>query len=174
MNTGKQFEQMFKKSIPNDIMIFRIPDAAQAFGGGQLRFSRKNPFDYFLFDTACGVLYALELKTVAGKSISFERSTEDRGDIHLHQIHGLLEYSQYDRMICGFIIEFRSVETTVFIDIGGFLAFTEKTDKKSVSVSDIGRGEADAILIPQRKLKTNYRYNVMPLLGHYREIQKSR
>ena len=84
---GKVFENNFKKSMPDYALLYRLPDAAQSFGkSSNLRFSNKNPFDFILFDSKWKILYALELKSVKGKSISFERTKEDKGDIHYHQI----------------------------------------------------------------------------------------
>lgn len=116
MNQGKRFEQNFEKSKPDYAMLYRLHDSAQSFGrASNLRFSLKNPFDYFLFDAPKGILYGLELKSVQGKSISFERSPNEHGTIHYHQIRGLHEHNQYENTVSGFIIEFRSIETTVFI-----------------------------------------------------------
>jgi len=39
--------------------------------------------------------YTLELKSVGTTSISFERTKEDKGVIHKHQIDKLLEFSKY-------------------------------------------------------------------------------
>lgn len=74
MNVGKVFESRIQKCVPDYAKIFRLPDSAQSFGKSRnLRFSRKNPFDYFMWDSSRHYLYALELKTVKGKSISFEK-----------------------------------------------------------------------------------------------------
>ena len=76
-NIGKQFEQDFSKSIPEYVMLYRLPDSAQSFGNSTvLRFSRKSPFDFFLWDSKRHILYVLENKTVEGKSISFESSAD--------------------------------------------------------------------------------------------------
>ena len=81
-NIGKRFEDDFRKSVPSYALLYRIPDSAQSFGGSSnLRFSRKNPFDYLMWDSKKHILYALELKTVAGKSISFERCREENKEI---------------------------------------------------------------------------------------------
>lgn len=104
-NTGKRFEADFKKSVPSYALLYRLPDSAQAFGGSSnLRFSSKNPFDYLIWNSKSHILYALELKTVAGKSISFERNKEEHGEIHWHQVEGLNKWNKYDGIVCGFII----------------------------------------------------------------------
>ena len=97
MNKGKLFEQQLSKSIPDYALLYRLPDPAQSFGGeNNLRFSAKNPFDFLLWDSLKHRLYAIEAKTVDGKSISFERTKEDKGIIHLHQINGLNKWDKFD------------------------------------------------------------------------------
>ena len=89
-NQGKIFEESIKKSVPDYALLYRLPDAAQSFGGGSnLRFSQKNPFDFLLWDSYKHILYALEAKTVQGQSISFERNKSEHGEIHYHQISGV-------------------------------------------------------------------------------------
>ena len=124
VNVGKQFELNFKKSVPEYVLLYRLPDSAQSFGtNSNLRFSRKNPFDYLMWDSHNHVLYALELKTVKDISISFEKDTANKDgkknsrEIHLHQIKGLNEWNKYDGIICGFVIEFRQITTTIFLEI---------------------------------------------------------
>jgi len=156
VNVGKKFELAWKESTPKDILIYRLPDAAQSFGGGSsLRFSRKSPFDFLMYNGK--YLFALELKSVQGKSISFERTKEDDGEIHYHQIVGLNEWSKYSGTICGFIIEFRELERTIFLPIEKFNELVQNTTKKSLNIKDL---EEHVIEIKQRKLRTRYRYDV--------------
>ena len=161
MNQGKKFEQAIRESVPDYALLYRLPDSAQSFGGASsLRFSRKNPFDFFLFDTARHFLYALEMKTVKGKSISFERDKMEHGEIHYHQIKGLEEYDKYENVICGFIIEFRELEKTVFLDIKSFNELINKINKKSFSYSDLESSELPFFVIPQTKKRTKYTYDM--------------
>lgn len=164
-NVGKVFEQDFQKSVPDYTLLYRLPDSAQSFGGGNnLRFSRKNPFDFLLWDSKKHILYALEMKTVKGKSISFERSKDETREIHYHQIKGLNEWNRFDGIVCGFIIEFRQIETTVFISIDSFNSLIEKTDKKSFNYADLESSGLPYIIIPQEKKRTRYIYDVESLL----------
>ena len=155
-NTGKQFEDDIKKSVPHEVLLYRLPDAAQSFGGGnKLRFSLKNPFDFLAWDSRSHRLFALEMKTVSGESISFEREPGQNGVIHYHQIQGLKEWNQYDGITCGFIIEFRKIVTTVFLDIDDFEALIANVNKKSISFRDIMELQIPHIIIPQKILKSN-------------------
>ena len=165
-NAGKRFEEDFAKSVPRQHVIHRLPDAAQSFGGNSnLRFSRKNPFDYILFDTEHRVLYALELKTVDKKSISFERSEDEDKEIHLHQIKGLQTWDQYAGVVAGFVIEFRPIETTIFIDISSFCKMTDLNNKKSFTIADLDYMHLPYYIIPQTKKRTRHTYDVAAFLN---------
>ena len=165
MNVGKQFEINFKKSIPDYVLLYRLPDSAQSFGtNSKLRFSRKSPFDYLMWDSQRHRLYALELKTVKGISISFERDKEEKREIHYHQIKGLNEWNKYDGIICGFIIEFRKIEKTVFIGIDSFNKLIASINKSSFNYTDLVESKLHYIIIPQTKKRTQYSYDIEQLL----------
>lgn len=160
-NVGKIFEANIKKSIPNYALLYRLPDSAQSFGGSNnLRFSRRNPFDFLLWDSMRHILYALEMKTVTGKSISFERTKEESGEIHFHQICALNDWNKYDGIICGFVIEFRKIETTVFIPIDSFNKLISYIDKKSFNYDDLVESSLPYVVIPQTKKRTRYTYDI--------------
>lgn len=160
-NVGKKFEEDFKKSVPIYSLLCRLPDSAQSFGGGSnLRFSAKSPFDFIMWDSKRHTLYALELKTVKENSITFERTKDDNGNIHFHQICGLKKWDEYDGIICGFIIEFRKLETTCFIDIKNFEKLMDLIPKKSFTFDDLRKYDVDYFLIPQKKVRTRYRYDL--------------
>jgi len=170
INFGKIFEYSFKKSVPDYALYYRLPDPSQSFGGGNLRFSSKCPFDCMIFDSKTKILYALELKSVAGKSISFERTKEEKGEIHFHQIEGLNKWDKYDGTICGFIIEFRELEKTIFINIQEMNELMKIIPKKSFNYSDLEKYKIKYYIIPQKKLKVNYKYDVHCMLVHFVEL----
>lgn len=161
MNPGKIFEQSFARSVPDYALLYRLPDPAQSFGSNSyLRFSKRNPFDFLLWDSGTHILYALEMKTVKGNSISFERTKEESKEIHYYQIQGLDAWSKYDGIVSGFVIEFRNQETTVFIDIENFHKLIDSIAKKSFTLSDIENSGLPYIVIPQKKARTLYRYDI--------------
>ena len=165
-NIGKKFEKDFQSSVPDYVLVYRLKDSAQSFGkSSKLRFSSKNPFDFILWDSSKKILYALELKTVSGKSISFERNKDDHGDIHLHQIEGLNFWNKYDGTKCGFIVFFRATETTVFIDIDSFNKLSILLGKKSFNLNDLESNHLPYVVIPQKKVRTRYRYNISDFLS---------
>lgn len=159
-NEGKRFEEDCKLSVPEYALLYRLPDPPQSFGkSSNLRFSRKNPFDFILWDSKRRTLFALEMKTVKGKSISFERTKEENREIHLHQIDGLNEWNKFDGTTCGFVIEFRKIETTVFIDIETFNKLSETITKKSFNIHDLVDNDLPFTVISQKKVRTRYRYD---------------
>jgi len=160
-NIGKIFEAQWHKSTPDYALLYRLPDPAQSFGDSKrLRFSRKPGFDYLLWDSRRHILYALELKTVKGKSISFERTEEERGDIHYEQIDALNKWNRYDGIICGFVIEFRQMETTVFLHIDHMNRIINEIPKKSFSFNDLEKYDIRYTVLGQQKLRTKYLYDV--------------
>lgn len=170
-NIGKIFEEQLKKSVPEYDLIYRLPDSAQSFGGASsLRFSAKNPFDFLLWDSKRRILYAIEAKTVADKSISFEKAKEEQGEIHYHQIKGLNNWNKYDGVVCGFVIEFRKLETTIFIEISEFNKLIELIPKKSFTLKDLDEYNINYTIINQTKKRTRYLYDLEGFLNkaeHY-------
>ena len=169
-NTGKVFEEQIKKSVPDYALLYRLPDAAQSFGGSsKLRFSSKNPFDFLLWDSRKHILYALEMKTVGGKSISFERDKDEKCEIHYHQINGLNEWHKYDGIVCGFIIEFRELAKTVFIDIDAFNGLINAIPKKSFNFNDLMEYKVSHTVIAQTKARTRYTYDIDSFLSNMKK-----
>ena len=157
-SVGKTFEDNWKKSVPEDILIYRPPDAAQSFNQtSALRFSQKSPCDFFMFNGE--YLFCIELKTVAGNSISFEREKNDKGVIHYYQIDSLKNFSQYKNVISGLIIDFRKTENTYFVNIKDWDKLIGDINKKSFNESDLVKLE-NLIHINKKKLKVNYRYDI--------------
>lgn len=172
MNVGKAFEQDFKKSVPCYALLHRVSDSATSFGGSNtLRFSNKSCFDFIMWDSELSILYALELKTVKGKSISFERTKEENREIHYHQIISLNEWSKYN-VESGFVIEFREIATTIFLPIKEFNKLISSIQKYSFNYSDICKYSVDHIIIPQRLKRTRYAYDVDCLMQKIRERRK--
>jgi len=170
-NVGKIFEEQIKKSLPDYVKFRRLNDSAQSFGGtSNLRFSSNNPFDCFIWNSKQFRLYCLELKSKQGKSISFERTKNDKGDIHYHQIVGLNEWDKYAGTVCGFLIEFREIETTVFFHIRYFNELIEKLNKKSFSWGDLQKSGLPYFVIPQEKKRTRYLYNMDAFLSNNNDI----
>ena len=161
-NVGKVFEDNWKKSCPDWLFVYRPPDASQSFDmGSKLRFSNKSPCDYFLYNGKR--LWTIELKSVAGTSISFEREKEDKGVIHFYQVENLKNFSEYKNIISGFLVDFRGSDNTYFLNIKEWDVLINSIDKKSFNETDLLKF-ANPILIDKKRLKVNYRYNVEKFL----------
>lgn len=166
-NTGKIFEQNWKKSVPDKIFYFRPPDSAQSFGMNQnLRFSAKSPCDCFIYDG--DILFTLELKSVGTKSISFEREQSDRGVIHKHQIDTLQKFSSYKNVISGFIFDFRLSDETYFCEVNDFIHMINNIGKKSFNEMDLLK-LCSPVKIKKRKLKVNYKYDVSNFIENVKQ-----
>lgn len=169
-NVGKKFEDNWKSSVPEDVYYLRLHDSANSFNqnSSTLRFSMKSPYDCQLFDGKTRTLYCLELKSAAGKSMSFERKKGDNktANIKYHQIESLTKASQYAGMVVGFILNFRfedkDTEMTYFQSITDFNRMIENVNKKSFNIIDLLK--YNPIRIEQTKKKVNYTYNISKFL----------
>lgn len=77
----------------------------------------KNDYDCMMF--ARSHLFTLELKSTKAKSVSFSESV-----IKQHQIDKLLEASEYENVISGFLFNFREPDNKVyFVPIKDFVEY---------------------------------------------------
>lgn len=165
-SVGKQFEDNFKKSVPNYALSYRPPDSAQGFDVGssnKLRFSRHSPCDLMIFDGTRNLFLTLELKTFQGLC-SFERDKNEKGIVHYYQVEKLKEFANYKRVISGLVLDFRSTGNTYFLNINDCDNLISHIEKKSFNEQDLLE-YASPILIEKEKLKVNYRYDVELLLS---------
>ena len=114
--------------------------------------------------------FCLELKSVAGKSISFERTKNDKGEIHYHQIEYLKSCLNYKNIIPGLIIDFRGTDNTWFLNIKEWDDLINSISKKSFNESDL-ISYSHPILISKKKLKVNYRYNIQQFIDDVTEME---
>lgn len=160
INIGKRFENNFRDSVPDDVLFHRLKDSPQSFNNiSTLRFSSKNPFDCFLYKSP--TLFALELKSVGTPSISFERTKEENGVIHYHQIQGLRIWGQHEGVIAGLVLNFRHKdgnENCYFLHIRDFDNMIDKLDKKSFNEKDLCN--YNPLILKNEKMKVNYRYDI--------------
>ena len=142
-NVGKKFESIVKDDCPSYVKITRIPGPPQSFTQrSDTAFSRKNPYDYEIFDSLHRVQYCLELKTSSKKYISFQTSKEDNknANIQWHQIEGLTKASEFNNVTAGFLFNFRldnGEQLLYFLNIKDFNRFRENTNKRSINIMDI-------------------------------------
>ena len=101
--------------------------------------------------------------------ISFEREKSDKGVIHKHQIVTLDEFSKYQNIVSGFILDFRLSDKTYFCSIENFLNLINTINKKSFNEDDMIK-YGNSIEIPKRKLKVNYRYDINNFIKLSKEV----
>lgn len=147
---GKQFEKDFKDSMPDNVFQYRFKDGTAAWNmlDKNVRFQHKNICDTMLFyqDT----LFLLELKTVKGKSFSFSNIRDNQ----LKELENSFKYG----IISGFVINFRDINKTIFIDILELIDIINRSDKKSFNQDDLEFH--NHTIIESKKLKVHYRYNI--------------
>ena len=114
--------------------------------------------------------FCFELKSVAGKSISFERDKKDKGVIHYHQIEYLKSCLNYKNIIPGLIIDFRGTDNTWFLHINQWDGLINSISKKSFNESDL-ISYSHPLLISKEKLKVNYRYNIQQFIDDVTEME---
>ena len=161
---GKIFEKNFQESFSKDILVYRPPDAAQAFqirDDSPLRFAPHSLCDFMIFNGY--QLWTLELKTVSGSSISFETKPNEKKIIHLYQIESLKNFAKFKNVVSGLVIDFRSSNHTYFLNILEWDHLINSITKKSFSEKDLLLF-ADPTLIEKEKLKVNYRYDVVKFM----------
>lgn len=169
VNKGKKFERQWKYSADSqEICCIRLNDSDLSFNKNRAyrsRFTVQNPCDFILYYN--GNMFPLELKSTHYKSFSFQRDIEDKNSfIKLHQINSLVNFSQYDGVIPGFIFNFRddeviTNEATFFLHIDNFSQFMCDSPKKSINKLDVI--QYGGILIPQTLKRTIYVYDVKTL-----------
>lgn len=176
-NEGKKFETTLKSNAPSYLKISRIPDPPQSFTQREdTRFSKKNPYDFEVFDSLHRIQYSWELKSTSQKYLTYHTSEKDEkekkgGNIQWHQIEGLTKASEYDNCIAGFMINFRldnGEQLLYFWNIKDFNKFREKTNKHSFNIMDISLNKG--IKIKGEKLRVNYRWNLDEFLESQSKI----
>jgi recombination protein U len=163
MNDGKRFENDIKKSIGDLCFYQRIYDQPFDFSSTKTRFTKQNPFDCFVF--AKRILFLFELKSTKQKSISVQRTKKNSGNIKLHQIEALSKAFRFKFIVPGFLINFRLEENfCYFLRIDKFLKILSFTSKKSININEVKQYGNE---IKNRKLKTNYRYDLHNFFALY-------
>lgn len=176
-NEGKNFESIIKSNVPSYLKITRIPDPPQSFTQrSDTKYSKKNPYDFEVFDSLHRIQYSWELKSTSQKYLTYHTSKEDELDdksanIKWHQIEGLTKASEYDNCLSGFMFNFRldnGEQLLYFMNIKDFNKFRKSTNKKSLNIIDISLN--GGIKINGEKLRKNYRWNLDEFLKSQSKI----
>lgn len=153
MNNGKRFEQNFKKSVPDDIFLYRLKDGSASWGGTEkVRFQPTNICDFIMHDGE--YLYFLELKSTKGKSLPFS-------NIKKHQVEDLLWASSYANVVAGFLIEFSDLKEVYFLEINRYKRFLHDCNRMSIPLDYLAK---NGIKIDVEKKKVNCTYNIEKMI----------
>ena len=176
-NEGKKFESIIKSSAPPYLKITRIPDPPQSFTQrDDTKFSKKNPYDFEVFDSVHRIQYCWELKSTSQKYLTYHTCKEEEKDgksanIQCHQIEGLTKASEYDNVIAGFLLNFRldnGEQLLYFFNIKDFNKMRQTINKKSCNIMDISLN--GGVKINGEKLRVNYRWNLDEFLKSQSKI----
>ena len=157
MNVGKEFESNIKNSIDNfkenrEIFFYRFKDSPISWNNtNNTSFTVSNVCDCFMFKSP--VLAMVELKTTKGKAYSITKQG-------FKQIEKLSKLGEYKNLKKGFIINFRDLNVTYYIELKHFLNFLSDTGKKSIRYSEC---ELYGIRIPEtiKRIKPYYDLSVI-------------
>lgn len=166
-NKGYVFQDNVKKScLKQDILFYRFKDSPFSFANSEkTKFTTNNVCDCLVF--LGGKLLFLELKSVKGKSKSFSKNEfRQLNDIHklIYNSKGIKRYGAYG----GFLIEFRELKKTYFIDTDTIYEYFEKEDTKTINIDKLISKYYSYIEIGQKILVKNYTYDIKSLLINLR------
>ena len=152
MNSGKRFENNFKKSIPDNVYYYRFRDGTSSWAKGEnTRFQQTNACDCMLFFN--GKLFMLELKTHKGKSIPFSC-------IRDNQLEQLAEAESYG-INAGFVVDFQDTGDCYYVSASLLKNYIEIAERKSVPIEWFA---LNGCHIPSRQLRVNRRYDLEVLI----------
>ena len=168
---GYVLQDNIKKSCEKqDILFYRFKDSPFSFANSEkTKFTINNICDCMIF--LSGKLLFLELKSTKGKSFSFtEHSLRQLNDINkiIHNKQGLKRFGVYG---C-FIIEFRELEETYFIQVQDILKYLNENNTKTINIQKYIK-DNKFIKVEQKLLRKNYTFDIRKLFidlgGNYNE-----
>ena len=171
INKGYVLQDNIKKSCERqDILFYRFKDSPFSFANSdKTKFTTNNICDCMIF--LANKLLFVELKSVKGKSFSFtEHSLRQLNDIN-KIIHNKNGYKRFNVYGC-FIIEFRELEETYFIEVQNIIKYLDENNTKTINIKKY-KEKGRYIKVDQEILRKNYRYDIRKLFielgGKYSE-----
>lgn len=170
LNTGKRFEADFKASIPAGCWYYRFKDNPAAYyGGGQegLRFASDNICDCQIYKAP--FLHLIELKTVGTLSAPlaslFGRYDAEKGRYKRQKhLEDMAQAAEYAGITASVVINYRLTEHTYAVPAGELLPALQRVaagGRKSLPEQFC---RERGVLVAQRKLRVNWRYDVENLV----------
>nr|DAN63669.1 MAG TPA: penicillin-binding protein-related factor A [Herelleviridae sp.] len=161
VNKGYVLQDNIKKSCEKqDILFYRFKDSPFSFANSdKTKFTINNICDCMMF--LANKLLFVELKSTKGKSFSFtERSLRQLNDINkiIHNKQGLKRFGVYG---C-FIIEFRELEETYFIQVQDILNYLNENNTKTINIQKYIKNNK-FVKVEQKLLRKNYTFDIRKL-----------
>jgi len=155
VNVGKDFEQQFKASVPDNVFFYRFRDGTASYSGGDnVRFQAPNICDCMIY-TESKKLLLLELK-------STKQNTIPHTMIRPNQLAELTKASLICNIMAGLIFNYRHLEETYFIPITNIKEHIDSSGRKSIPYDWV---KATGLLIPQVKKKIKFKFDLTSLLN---------
>lgn len=163
---GKIFEEKWKQSFEdNNIYIVRMKDNPVSWMNkdnviNKSIYGTDNPYDFFSYTG--GHLLCMECKSTKKDYLTFSRKKEDKKEIRLNQIEGLIKARKHKGVFAGFVVEFRERKEVLYLDIVDFALFYKTSTKNSINYSDmikIGAIKVDTTILKVRSV----RYDIVEL-----------
>jgi recombination protein U len=149
-NIGKIFEGEVKASFPPDFFVERYKDDTAGFKGV------CNPADFRVYKHP--FTFLIECKSHKGKSLPFDKIRRD-------QIEKQVKYIlTYNGVFGGFLINYRDLEETYYVNAGCVLSYMNNANRKSIPVEwcrESGKR------VGQTKKRVRYSYDIAKLLEEY-------
>lgn len=174
LNTGKQFEQDWKNSIPKDAYCYRLRDSAATYYGGNdnLTFSVDNICDFIVYRSP--LMHLMELKTIDTPSIPLQKifgkyDPEKKRYHKIKHITDMVTAAQTEGITAHVIINYRGkVNRTFAVQAFDVLQYSITESRKSIPWQWAAEHGTE---ITQRQLKVHWRYDVD---GFLKEIERRR
>lgn len=159
---GKKFEQDFQKSVPTGFYYYRLRDAAGWRVGTDTRFTVSNDYDMFMF--ALGYLFAIELKTVKGRSIPFSA-------LNSNQEMGLMKAAAHEGVQSGVLVFLRASDEIFWVPIWEWVSAKARLERKSLGLTELRDiGIAVSFRRPRTRIKVDvYTFVVDTILNRPKE-----
>ena len=160
-NMGYVLQDNIKKSCDKqDILFYRFKDSPFSFAdSSKTKFTTNNICDCMIF--LANKLLFVELKSTKDKSYSFtEHSLRQLNDINkiIHNKQGLRRFGVYG---C-FIIEFRELEETYFLEVQDIIRYLSENSTKTINIQKYVKSNS-FLKVEQKLLRKNYTYNIKKL-----------
>lgn len=153
---GKKFEEDFMKSVPDEWFCYRLKDSSGSWSKTDAsRFTPKNICDFFVFTG--DKLYGIECKSFKGKSMPYSNISKIQKD-------GLSEMCFYapGNAVGCFILNFRDINETYFLDASSLLNIKAMSNRKSISLKECKKYGTQ---IPQTLKRVRYTYDLKGVLS---------